>query len=248
MKNSVKNSGKKPVGRPKKKLSESPVKKMEEKPEKKPIWNSGYMSCWDIAVENYANAVKRDAEGKGLIKKTLDANKNDINQFSEFVKTRTGSALAKELIDCITKQLNHSKVAVVFCAMTLESFINFYAVTKLQSNAYFDDYLDHLKLLAKWVIIPRLAVQKQINRGTHGFECFKKLISYRNAIIHEKPVDIDSQDYLKKLLTKTELKPEIQARTAIDAVKGMFGNLKMIDPDIDTDWIKRIENKYISSL
>lgn len=47
-----------------------------------------------------------------------------------------------------------SIVSVVFSALSLEAFINDYASQRL-SKSYFDNYLDKLDLVSKWVVIPR---------------------------------------------------------------------------------------------
>jgi len=267
MNKNAKKSGKKPVGRPKRNLSEKPVKKLQEKPagqakpvkaEKKPamkteeksgkrsMLNSGYMNCWETVVENYAEVIKRAAQERELIAKIQKGIDKDVNKLSGFLQTKDGQALMNEFVECVNILFRHSNIMTVFSAMTLEAYIDYYAATKLQSKAYFDNYIAQLKLLPKWVLVPQLAVQKSMGRKSHGFTYMRNLLSYRSDIVYENPVDADSESYLKKVLSKIAPNPETRARTAVEAVKEMVKELKKIDPDIDTDWIKRIEQKYLA--
>jgi|GEM_PF-5809040 len=266
MKKSEGNPEKRPVGRPKKKLTDNsvkipgekpigpakpvkkPARKAEEKSEKKSMRNSGHISCWKIAVENYAEVIKQAAKERELRARVFKAIDNDVNKLSGFLQTKDGQALLNESVECAGRLQSLSNIAIVFSLMTLESYITSYAVMKLHSKAYYVDYLDHLKLSAKWVIIPRLAVNKQISTSSRGFIYFRNLLSYRNEIIHEKPVDMDSESYIKKVLSKTAPNPETQPRTAIEAVKEMLKELKKVDHDVDIDWIKIVEKQHLSPI
>ena len=133
----------------------------------------------------------------------------------------------------------HSIISVVFCVMTLESFINNYMVENI-SKSYFQKYLDKLDLKSKWVIFPRLVNGKEFSTDSQAFEDFGNLISLRNRIIHDKPRK-------KKLfeLDEKDMVYENDAKNAINAVREMIGQLSKIDSNIETDWLDEVEmNPY----
>jgi hypothetical protein len=120
---------------------------------------------------------------------------------------------------------------IVFCSMTLESYINHYGSTNL-SKTYFDKYLDKLDLKAKWIIVPRLITGKQVNPGCKAFAQFSNLITLRNKLVHDKAkVKKESLPEEKDSLWDSD------AEESLECVKLMIAELKLIDNSIYSDWI-----------
>ncbi|MCJ7507461.1 MAG: hypothetical protein MUO85_01865 [candidate division Zixibacteria bacterium] len=95
-----------------------------------------------------------------------------IQKRSQIIKVRSDKD-----VDCVSK-INASiqrdaMVTVVFCALTLEAFINHYGISN-SSKSYFDNHLDKLKTVSKWLIIPRLLIGKQINTDGQGYPIVRR--------------------------------------------------------------------------
>jgi len=151
----------------------------------------------------------------------------------------------KNLTDADTEYLGRmngltelaSMVAVVFSALALEAFINHYAGEKL-SKSYFENHLDKLDLVSKWIVIPRLIHRRQIETGSHGINSLKWLARRRNQLVH----------YKTKVKTISELEERDwvnleEARKSCDAVPALMRELKKLDKNVETDWLAR---DYIS--
>ncbi|MCL1480500.1 MULTISPECIES: hypothetical protein [unclassified Marinobacter] len=75
--------------------------------------------------------------------------------------------------------------AIIFSAMVVEAFIFHYASEHL-GKRYFLDNLDRLDIKAKWLVVPRLVLGKEINKGGQAYEALSKLVSDRNYLVHHK--------------------------------------------------------------
>ena len=124
-------------------------------------------------------------------------------------------------------------VTVVFSLMTIESFINNYAI-KHFSRSYFDKYLDKLDIKSKWIIYPRLITGKQINTHSQAFELLGDLITLRNRLVHDKPS-------VKRLTIKNfedfNRATELDAKNAVNAVRMLVTELAKVDPNIGIDFL-----------
>lgn len=60
-------------------------------------------------------------------------------------------------------------VVIIFCAFTLEAYVNEYTINRLSKN-YLKNYVDKLDLIAKWVVIPRLVNGKQLDPGSRPLQ------------------------------------------------------------------------------
>lgn len=124
-----------------------------------------------------------------------------------------------------------SMVAVVFAALALEAFINDYGREKL-SKAYFENYLDKLDLVAKWIVIPRFVLGKQLDSGSRGMNSLRWLVRLRNDLVH----------YKSKVKTISALDPWkdwvnlADAQRACEAVPALLRELKKLDRSINADW------------
>jgi hypothetical protein len=135
-----------------------------------------------------------------------------------------------------------SLIAVIFSALTLEAVINDYGITNF-SRSYFDNYLDKLGVVSKWVLIPKLVTGSQIDTGGQAFESLKWLFSLRDKYVHYKTIQVDSAAKHPKLI-ENFLLDEQHAANAIDAVKKVVGALAKLDNKVDSGWVLRIEKAF----
>jgi hypothetical protein len=152
-----------------------------------------------------------------------------------------------------------SVISIIFSALTVESFINYYGILKLTRN-YFEKHLDKLSVESKWVIIPRMANNEEISPGSHSMELLKDLIKTRNQLAHFKykqKKSIKLQMFIQKVnslgsgsvdameileaLTSDFLADCENAKKAVNTVYQIIGDLKKIDSDIPTEWLKPLK-------
>jgi hypothetical protein len=123
-------------------------------------------------------------------------------------------------------------VVIVFCAFTLEAYINDYAINRLSKN-YLKNYLDKLDLVAKWVVIPRLMSREQLDPGSRPLQQIAWLVELRNKLVH----------YKSKELTVDQIKMSDflwyeDAERAITVVKEAVLALGKLDRKAKTDWLR----------
>jgi hypothetical protein len=156
---------------------------------------------FEIAKNAYNNALnfskKRDAE---LIKTNSDL--NAMFNFAEMVH--------KESI-----------TSVIFCVMTLESIINEYGLQNKSKNFY-NEHLDNLKLLSKFIVLPKLFGGNELNTDGQEFQNLKWLIKLRNDLTHSKLTERNIRDLnMTNPLSQNLHVLEHHAKKAIQTVKSV---------------------------
>lgn len=131
-----------------------------------------------------------------------------------------------------------ASVVIIFCATSLEAYINHYAISRLSKN-YLKTYLDKLDLFSKWVVIPRITTGTQLNAGSRALQELSWLITRRNKLVHSKSRKIQIND-----LKETDFLWGPDAKRAIETVKNLIRELKKIDNTIDIDWTTHKYEKY----
>jgi hypothetical protein len=140
--------------------------------------------------------------------------------------------------DNIADQLAHKNdaigelalVVIMFCAFTLEAYINDYAISRL-SKSYLKNYLDKLDLVAKWVVIPRLVTEGQLDPGSRPLQNIAWLVELRNKLAHYKSKELTVGE-----ITQSDLLWYEDAQRAIVAVKEAVLALGKLDRTASTDW------------
>ncbi|MFK3976760.1 hypothetical protein [Shewanella vesiculosa] len=126
--------------------------------------------------------------------KCLDVEDTDISGMHE-----------GEKMELSYKSTGHAIKAIVFSSMCVESAINNYAGTQLGDN-YYDNHLNNLDVLSKWVVIPDLVCGKSIDKSGPAYNSLKKLIKARNKLVHNKSKEYNPTDpNLYKHLEKSEV-------------------------------------------
>lgn len=130
-------------------------------------------------------------------------------------------ALAKEVIKMI-----------VFIPIFLEAYIYDLAAIVL-GDTYAKRFLDKLDLISKWIIIPKLITQKELDRSKAYFSTFRALVSARNQLVHHKTKN--NLALINQMLKegKKEL-PDMLKKFPVDDLlpflKDLFQDLDEIDP------------------
>lgn len=123
-------------------------------------------------------------------------------------------------------------VVVVFSALTLEAFINHYGIERF-SAGFFDDHLDRLGPVSKWVVIPRLTVGRELDRGGESFTLLTQLFRLRNKLVHYKM----RKKKIRDLREEEDWVTEMHAEEAVRAVEAAIRDLKAIDASVDAEWL-----------
>lgn len=127
-------------------------------------------------------------------------------------------------------------VTVIFSALTLEAFINHYGIERF-SRSFFDNHLDNLNPVSKWLILPRLIVGQQLSTDGQSYESLIGLFRLRNKLVHYKTRK-------KRICDLTEDEDwviERHARDAIQAVNNLVEELRSLDPTVDIGWLRKAE-------
>jgi len=124
-------------------------------------------------------------------------------------------------------------VAVVFSALTLESFINHYG-SLLGADVF--KKLDRKSNAEKWRLFPELRCGKTLASGGTAMEGIKAIFKIRDQLVHDKPhsftfgPDSDPKDF-------TVLSIDLATKTdPIKHVCEALDELKQIDPAVEISW------------
>jgi len=89
------------------------------------------------------------------------------------------------------RQMEIGVVLLISAGAYLEQTINDYALTFIDGNWY-EEHLDNLRTVTKWIILPRLCQNKDISENDPAIIAFRELVRARNAIVHHKRRELDS--------------------------------------------------------
>jgi hypothetical protein len=129
----------------------------------------------------------------------------------------------------------HAMLVVIFSALTLEAFINHYAIENF-SESYLKNYLDKLDPVSKWVVIPKLVLGRALDTGGRSFELLQRLFLLRNKLVHYKTRIVPFDELRTKVLVGG-----IEAEEAIQAVWDVIGDLSNLDSNQTTEWLKQAD-------
>lgn len=184
-----------------------------------------YEEFFHVAIDTYKKIEKSEKELNELQVNTSEQDKSS-DDFADKVAEKNDRIGRLAL------------VVVVFCATSLEAFINHYAISHLSKN-YLKTYLDKLDLLSKWIVIPRITTGTQLDAGVKAFQDLSWLISLRNKLVHYKTRKVNIEE-----LKDTDFLWLEDAKRAIETVKNVAQELEKIDNNINIEWTTRSYNKY----
>ena len=180
---------------------------------------SYYSDYAKIALENYTIIEQLLAKRKVLDEMIIG---------SEFPAKE-----AREWADIIIEINKYSRIVIIFCALSLEAFINDYAINRT-SKSYLKNYLDKLDLYSKWVVIPRLLTGSQLDTGAQPMQDLDWLITQRNKLVHFKTETVEEG----KVTTKIRAYNEQVAQKALSTVKNIVLELHKIDKKANETWLQ----------
>lgn len=122
-------------------------------------------------------------------------------------------------------------VSVIFSALTLEAFINNYAIERF-SRSYFDNHLDKLNPVSKWVLVPKLITGKAIDTDGQPYERLKKLFKLRDRLVHYKT----KRKKVSEMVLGEDWVTENHSEDAILTVESVLNELSTIDPVAEAGW------------
>jgi len=184
-----------------------------------------YEDFFHIAIDTYKEIIKLEKEHNELQAGLSESEKSSDN-FVDKVAEKNDRIGRLVLI------------VVVFCATSLEAYINHYAISHLSKN-YLRTYLDKLDLLSKWIVIPRITTGTQLDAGSRPLQDLSWLITLRNKLVHYKSRKVSIEE-----IRDTDFLWENDAKRAIETVKNLAQELKKIDNGIYIDWTTKSYNKY----
>ena len=184
-----------------------------------------YEDFFHVAIDTYKEIIKLEKEHS-----ELQEGLSELKKSSEHLTNKLA-----EKNDRIGRL---ALIVVIFCATSLEAYINHYAISNL-SKSYLKTYLDKLDLLSKWVVIPRLTTGTQLDAGSSALQDLSWLITLRNKLVHYKSRKIEIDD-----IKETDFLWGDDAKRAIETVKNLAQELKKIDDDIYIDWTTKKYEKY----
>jgi len=179
-----------------------------------------------------------------------------------FIKYRTFLAIAykhHKIVDRLVKERNARKVkddhdvnficarnaaiqrsamvSVVFSALTLEAFINNYAIEHF-SRRYLENYLDKLSAVAKWVVIPKLKTGNELNTDGQPYEKLKELFKLRDRLVHYKT----RKKKVSEMTEEEDWVTEIHSKDALLTVESILNELSGLDTSVKTDWLEEAKS------
>lgn len=128
-------------------------------------------------------------------------------------------------------------VTTIFCALTLEAFINSYGINSF-SKSYFDNHLDKLNPVSKWLIIPKLVTGRQIGQDGQGYKLLRDVFKLRDKLVHYK----SRKKKISELTEDQDWVTENHAQRSIEAVTIILQELKSLNPQIDVVWLEDAEH------
>lgn len=125
------------------------------------------------------------------------------------------------LFSAVERRIETGVVLLMSATAYLEQVINDYAHTFLDPEAY-DEHLDNLRTITKWLLLPRLCQNKEIKEDDPAIHSLCELIKARNAVVHHrrKEMYLNVQKAANQVSTESErfLAASRKAASTVDAL------------------------------
>jgi hypothetical protein len=140
-----------------------------------------------------------------------------------------------DLIDKnVSKYFESAVESIVFSGLTIEAFINSYALTHISKSKF--KSLDNLSLRQKWLEIPKAVTGKEIPEDSLAMKQLAGLVKSRNNLVHYKTGGIDAIEYYSYIGTMLQERETahafpltIQAESNINTIRLLIDELSEID-------------------
>lgn len=150
---------------------------------------------------------------------------------SEFNKITTEDDIIRKISEFGFEIRMYGIQTIINSTLTLEAFINDLGAI-MTSESYFQSHLDKLDLVSKWILIPKLVFNKEINKTGQGYENLKFLVSNRNKLIHSKSKNI-IDDNNRELAMNKFADQMIQVPKCYQTIKLLLEEIRMIAPNYE---------------
>lgn len=164
-----------------------------------------------------------------------------MNQENEEPNART-----YELVDIIKR---NAITTICFSVMALESYIN--TVSSVYISRSFAETIDHLEVVAKWVVVARVGANAELNKGEAPLQRIAESVKLRNQFVHSKPKTIkpneNGQVEIPNVILKEDfVKPAYEALMAIRDVNAWVnGNWKdCVLPICDEGIERKVKDQF----
>jgi hypothetical protein len=147
-----------------------------------------------------------------------------------------------DLIDEILSGYFESVVeSIVFSGLTVEAFINSYAMARVSKPEF--KKLNKLSLKEKWSEIPNAVTGEKIPEDSQAMLQLAELVKSRNSLVHYKTAGNDPKEYysyigsiLRESQPSHSLPLTMQAESNISTIRLLVDELKEIDSTVsETD-------------
>ena len=106
--------------------------------------------------------------------------------------------LGKCLMDAVFHRMERRTILVILAIAVLEEAINNYAFTFLEPDFYENDLVKS-SLLTKWLLLPRICQNKEVEGNDPFINELRALIKARNAIVHQRTYELGDKKVSRDL-------------------------------------------------
>lgn len=130
-----------------------------------------------------------------------DANAMNLKAERDYERTKD-ERLIPGLFPAMMRRNEAGVVLLMAAVAVLEKTINDYAYHFLDTDSY-DEHLGNLRLVTKWMLLPKLCQNKEIDEENSAINALRELVKARNAVVHHKRKEL-SMAGSKRTLTEKD--------------------------------------------
>ena len=138
------------------------------------MYTSMYSGFAEMSRDNYKQAVLVENE---LLKLKLERAKLKDMDLAVFDH--------EKYLPLQKQQDHHSVIVIVFSALAIEGYINYYAIKNLP-DSYFEKHIEKIDTLSKWILLPKIIAGSEFPRESKAYSLLQQLIRDRNYLVHNK--------------------------------------------------------------
>ena len=143
--------------------------------------------------------------------------------------------------EILSKYFESAVESIVFSGLTIEAFINAYAMARVSKSEF--KKLNKLSLREKWTEVPNAVTGKKIPEDSQAMLQLAELVKSRNNLVHYKIAGNDPKEYysyigrmLKESQPSHALPLTMQAESNVTTIMLLIDELQQIDSTVaETD-------------